>query len=260
MTRPMGIDVVSLALFLATVALGSYFQSVTGFGLSMIVMGLAGGLGVASVAQLAATISLMSVANAAFSLPGNLHRIDWRTIRATMLGSVPAIGAGVALLTWLSGSATALLQLLLGAFIMTGGLLLVCNPSRLARPSRAPGFLLAGFFSGFTNGLFGMGGPPLVFHFYRQPIDVRVVRDMLLMLFAITSSTRTVIVGVQGGLTATVWLLAALALPTVGLASTAARRWPPPLAPTTTRRLVFFILVGIGASLVITKLPGVLGR
>jgi hypothetical protein len=42
-----------LAVFVLIVIVSVYFQTVTGFGLSMIVMGLAGGMGIASIATLA---------------------------------------------------------------------------------------------------------------------------------------------------------------------------------------------------------------
>lgn len=78
-----------LIAFLAIIALATYFQTVTGFGLGMIAMGAASGLELVSVATVAATISLLSVINCAVAMPGTLHHIDWRTTRLVIYGIVP---------------------------------------------------------------------------------------------------------------------------------------------------------------------------
>jgi hypothetical protein len=59
---------VSVAQALALLALmgaASYFQTVTGFGLGMIVIGTASGLNLAPVASVAALVSLVTLANSA---------------------------------------------------------------------------------------------------------------------------------------------------------------------------------------------------
>lgn len=55
---------------LAIMGVAGYLHTVTGFGLGMIVMGAAGGLGIASVPVLAAVVSLVTLVNSAVALPG----------------------------------------------------------------------------------------------------------------------------------------------------------------------------------------------
>lgn len=67
-----------LAILIAVIGAGSYFQTVTGFGLGMIVMGVTSGFGLAPLATVATLMSVVSLANGATALPGRLHHIDWR--------------------------------------------------------------------------------------------------------------------------------------------------------------------------------------
>jgi uncharacterized membrane protein YfcA len=248
-----------LGPFVAIAALAAYFQTVTGFGLAMIVMGLAGALELAPLPTLAAVISLMSVANSLVALPGKLQHIDWRAAGAALLGIVPAVAVGVLLLEYLSGTASNLLLLLLGLVILHGGVGFVLRPAPLARRSPDRGFWLAGVFSGLSDGLFGIAGPPLIYQLYRQPISLVSVRNMLLLLFAATSAGRALFVGLRGGLDTQVWMLTAFAIPAVAIAALAGRKWPPPLSSTAMRRIVSAILILISLTLIASALRTGLG-
>ena len=125
--------IVSAAQALALLVLmgaASYFQTVTGFGLGMIVIGAASGLNLAPVASVAAVVSLVTLANSAIALPGKLHHVDWRAVRAATLGLLPSVGAGVLLLGYLSGGASGILQFLLGAVISTAASAPPCGRRR----------------------------------------------------------------------------------------------------------------------------------
>lgn len=248
-----------LLALLIVIAIGAYFQTVTGFGMGMIVMGVASGFDLVSLGTMAAVISLMTLANSVVALPGKLHHIDWRAAFAAMAGIVPATIAGVLLLQYLSGTAANLLRLLLGLVIIHGGVTFARNPVRLASRSPDRSFLVSGVLSGLTDGLFSIAGPPLIFQFYRQPMQLVTVRNMLLLLFAITAGARTVFLGFQDRLSAEIWILTAFAVPVVAVATFAGRRYPPPIAPALKRRIVFSVLILIGLSLVATTLPAVFG-
>lgn len=245
----------TLLALLLIVAVATYFQTITGFGLGMIVMGATSGMQLASVATVAAVVSLVSLANSAVALPGRMHGIDWRAAGAATLGILPAIVGGVVLLDYLSSSAAGVLQLLLGIVIVQGSVGFALRPVQLEQRSSDFSFAASGFFSGLSGGLFGVAGPPLIFQFYRQPMNPLAVRNMLLLLFSVTSATRSVYLGVQGRLDAETWAATALALPVVAGATLLGRRFPPPLAPRTMRRLVFTLLIAIGAYLVMSALP-----
>lgn len=239
------------------IAVATYFQTVTGFGLGMIVMGATSGMHLASVATVAAVVSLVTLANSVVALPGRMQDIDWRVARAATLGILPAIVAGVVLLEYLSSAAAGVLQLLLGIVIVQGSVGFALRPVQLDARSSDLSFATSGFFSGLSGGLFGVAGPPLIFQFYRQPMEPVAVRNMLLLLFTITSGTRSLYLGVQGRLDGEIWTLAAFAVPVVALATVIGRRYPPPLAARTMRRIVFVVLMLIGAYLVMSALPAI---
>jgi uncharacterized membrane protein YfcA len=239
------------------IAVATYFQTITGFGLGMIVMGATSGMHLASVATVAAVVSLVSLANSVVALPGRMHGIDWRAARAATLGILPAIVGGVVLLEYLSSAAAGVLQLLLGIVIVQGSIGFALRPAQLDERSSDFSFAASGFFSGLSGGLFGVAGPPLIFQFYRQPMEPIVVRNMLLLLFAITSGTRSLYLGMQGRLDGEIWTLTAFAVPVVALATVIGRRYPPPLAARTMRRIVFIVLMTIGAYLVMSALPAI---
>lgn len=215
---------------LAVIAVGTYFQTVTGFGLGMIVMGVTSGFDLAPVPFIAMVISFVTLVNSTVALPGKLHHIDWPAARAVLLGVLPSILVGVLLLEYLSSEFSRLLQFMLGAAIIYSGLVFAFRAKQLKVKSSQRSFFLSGFFSGLFGGLFGMAGPPVIFHFYRQPMELVVVRNMLLLVFATTSGTRTLFVMAQGALDSSTLMFSALAVPLVAISTFVGRRYPPHLA------------------------------
>lgn len=116
---------------LTVIAVGTYFQTVTGFGLGMIVMGVTSGFDLVSVPFIATVISFVTLMNSAVALPGKLHHIDWPAARAVLLGVVPSIVVGVLLLEYLSSQFARLLQFMLGAAIIYSGLVFAFRASQL---------------------------------------------------------------------------------------------------------------------------------
>lgn len=250
----------TLVPLLAIILIGSYFQTATGFGLAMIVIGAASGVGLAPVATLAAVVSFVTLTNSVVALPGKMHHIDWSAMRSVALGVVPAIVVGVQLLDYLSAAAADLLQVLLGATIVLSGIVFALRPPQLRARSSGWSFFTSGFLAGLFGGLFGMAGPPVIFQFYRQPLELVAIRNMLILVFACTSGTRTLFVAWQGKLDSEIWTLTAFAVPLVALTTLIGRRFPPPFSALTMRRLVFVALMLIGVRLVSTALPAVLAR
>lgn len=238
---------------LALMGAASYFQTVTGFGLGMIVMGATSGLDLAPVATVATLVSLVTLANSAVALPGKLHHVDWRAVGAATLGILPSVVAGVLILDYLSSAAAGILQWLLGAVVLYGGVSAALRPAPLPRRSGNRSFFVSGILGGLLSGMFGVSGPPLIFQFYRQPLSLVEIRCALILVFTATSVTRTLFSAWQGQLSADIWIQAALAVPVVALTTMAARRFPPPLSAVATQRIAFGVLVMIGGYLM---LPG----
>lgn len=241
-----------LTALMFVIAIASYVQTVTGFGLGMIVLGATSGFDLAPVPVIAAVVSLLTLVNSAVALPGRMHLVDWPAARALLMGVVPSIVVGVLLLDFLNSSASTLLKFLLGSVIAGSGILFTLRPTQHSKRSSNSSFFACGLFSGLAGGLFGMAGPPAIFHFYRQPMELAVVRHMLLLVFAFTSTTRTIFLWVTGALSTEILLLAAMATLLVVLATAAGKHYPPPLSPMTMRRIAFGILIVIGIGLMVS--------
>jgi len=248
----------ALFVLLLCITFGTYFQTVTGFGFGMIVMGAASGFNLAPLPVVAAVVSLMALVNSAVALHGKLHLIDWPAARAVLWAVVPAIVTGVLLLEYLSASASDVLKLLLGCVIALSGVIFSLRPTPLKTRSSNRSFFVSGFAAGLFGGMFGMAGPPVIFHLYRQPMEHATVRAMLLLIFSFTSISRTAFVGFQGGLTRDVWMLAGLSVVLVTLSTLAGRRYPPPLKPRAMRRLAFIFLILIGLGLIASALTAMI--
>lgn len=238
-------------VLIALIGAASYFQTITGFGLGMIVMGATSGFELAPVASIATLLSLVTLTNSATALHGKLHHIDWRAVRAATLGALPSVVVGVLLLDYLSASASGVLQLLLGAVVLYGGLSAALRPGPLAQRSGDRSFFVSGLCGGLLSGMFGVSGPPLIFQFYRQPLKLIEIRCALILIFAITALTRVLFSAYEGQLGSSICIEAMLAAPVVMLMTIAARNYPPPLSSIATRRLAFGVLMAIGASLVL---------
>ena len=87
--------------------------------------------------------------------------------------------------------------------------------------------MVVGAGGGLVGSMFAASGPVIGWCAYRQPIPVATVRATLLARYLVTSTTRTVVVGIGGGLSEIVWQLTALELPVVAFGTWLARRHVP---------------------------------
>jgi len=244
-----GLDLFDGALLLGIVALGSYFQTITGFGLAMIVVGLGSGLGLSNIPLMATVVSIISLFNSALALRQQMHHISWPITNIVLLALLPSSVLGVLLLNYLSIKAQLLLTFLLGALIVYSGVIFALRPKKQAQPSRLFSFFNSGLIAGLCGGLFGMPGPPIIFHMYQQPFKLAAIRAMLLLVFAYTALIRTGYEMLVSGLPTGTWIVSALSLPCVIIATLGAQRFPPPLKAETVRKIAYISLIIIGLGL-----------
>ncbi|MBW4790385.1 sulfite exporter TauE/SafE family protein [Alcaligenes faecalis] len=241
-------------LLLLIIGIGTYFQTVTGFGLAMIVIGINSAAGLTDMPFIASVVSLVSLVNSGVALPRHLHHIDWRLANTTLLGVIPASILGVVLLNFLNTQATSILELLLGCVISYGGITFALRPQQHKEMSRLRSFFSVGFISGLCGGLFGIPGPPIIFHLYRQPISLTVTRNMLLLIFACTAFSRSLYEFITTGFPEATLTTTLLAVPCVALVTLLTQRFPPPVSVNTVRHITFATLILIGASLIVRSL------
>lgn len=246
--------------FLICVALATFAQSLTGFAFGLILLGLVAMLHLAPLNEVSIAVSVLTLFNAAVTLAGSKTRLDISVLRPLLVTSLPGVVVGILLLGWLSGSQVTLLRVLLGGVILLCSLMLVMQTRPRAQRSGPLSFHIAGALTGLLGGLFASGGPPVVYHLYRQPLPYEIIRNTLVAVFAANALLRIALVLVQGHFTLNVLLLSAEALPLVLILSWLVKRYPPPLSLRAIRWIVFSLLVIAGGSLIGEALPALLER
>ena len=231
---------------LLAVFIGSYVQAVAGFAMGMIIVAVVGGLGLMDVPSLAAVVSLLTILNVALSLRGHLHHVHMPLFKWIALGQVPAVYLGLLLMTWMDGHTRWVLELALGIFITVGGLSMLLKPHPWARVSSPVNSWLAGVSAGLVGGMFSASGPVLGWFGYSQPLPLVAIRATLLACFALNTGTRTVLVGVTGGLTSAGLTYALVALPVVVLGTVLGRMFAPPVSEQTIKQFAYGLLLVMG--------------
>ncbi|WP_379064616.1 TSUP family transporter [Mesorhizobium sp. UC74_2] len=181
--------------------------------------------------------------------PGWLARGGASGAAADPVASLPSLFVGYALLEWLADTRADLLKIGLGLVIMLSSLQLAVRPAGLEKRSSDASFVGFGVISGLMSGLFATGGPPLVYHLFRQPLSHARIRETLVTAFGVAQAVRLVVVVASGNMPSMSPVALVLAIPTVMLMTYAARRWPPSLSQQAMRRIVFVLLFLSGLSL-----------
>jgi uncharacterized membrane protein YfcA len=242
----------TLLPFMVIIAIATYVQTVAGFALGMIVMGTVTTFELVPIAFTSVVISAVTLINGVFILKGGFKTLNLRLVVITVIGTLPGLLIGLALLEYLSASFNEVLQTILGIAIIVAGVSMILKPTPAEQKTTKEGaFFCAGVASGLLSGLFSMGGPPLVYLFYRQPFELSAIRMYLLSIFLVSSISRITMVGIQGGLTLDMLLFSACCIPVVLTMSWVGKHYPPPLSLTNMRRIAFALLIIIGISLLI---------
>ncbi|MES2185498.1 MAG: TSUP family transporter [Pseudomonadota bacterium] len=240
--------------FVACVAVATYAQNLTGFALSLILLGLVAVLHIVPIGDAVNAATVITLFNAWSYV--RLHRVSppWQLIRPALLSSLVGVVVGVALLAWLSGGGgLQWLRGLLGLSILGCAVLLVLQSRPLERVSPPGGFVVAGALAGILGGMFSSSGPPLVYHMYRQPLAASVIRVGLLAVFAVNAALRLVLVVASGQFRLGSLVLAACAIPVVYGVGHLNHRYPLRMSPANLRRLVAALLLLAGGSLLVSS-------
>lgn len=244
------------ALFVAFVIAATLAQGLTGFAFVLVLLGLAGLFDLAPVADLANVATTLSVMSAAATLRTSLRHVDRAVYRQALAGSASGVLAGVLLLGWLSVNVMTALRVLLGVTIFAGAITMLRPGNVLPARSGGISFGVFGLLSGLLGGLFSAGGPPLVYHFYRQPMPMEVLRATLLAALTSMSLMRIVVVLATEQFTVQALKMVLLATPAVLGSSWLLRRYPPGWPRETLLRIVCVLLLATGASIVGSALLG----
>ncbi len=247
-------SVTQYLFFFGIVALASLCQNLTGFAFGLILVGLAGALQLMSIADAANVAGLLSLVNGVVYLRSHPFQPQWGLLRPMLISSVLGVIGGLVLLSWLSGNALNGLRLLLGVVIVGCAVALLVQQKTRSQMSGQGPLWAAGLLSGLLGGLFATAGPPMVYHLYRQPLSLLLVRQCLLMMFLTCTVLRLGVVIVLGELESNVIWVSAVAFPVVTVVTWLSAKYPPPLPQRLVQWLVCSLLTVAGVSLVISAL------
>jgi uncharacterized membrane protein YfcA len=237
-------DAATWALIAAASLAAFFVRGLSGFGSSMI------GIGALSIAlppaQGVPAFLGLEIVTSVNLLPGVWRQVDFRSLRGVVAGCALATPAGLVLLAKLDPDPMRLVvsaMLLLVAAAMLAGAAERWAPKH---PPGAAGSFAVGCASGLLNGAAGIGGPPAVV-FYFATRGAAVSRATLIAFFLFTDVYALAWAGGTGLLGAAAWPLIVAALPFSLLGVWLGTRGFRRLDETRLRRLVWTLLVLLGA-------------
>lgn len=242
-------DAPSLTGLLAIAAIAAYTQTLTGFALGLIMMGGIGLTGIIPLTDAAVLVSILVIVNAGQVLAKGWRDIAFAQALPALSTSLVFLGVGYWLLGLMASASLDWLKAVLGIVIVASSIQLSLKPDALTRMSSRISFAGFGAIAGVMGGLFSTAGPPLIYHFYRQPLKAAAVRETLVAIFAVNALVRLGLVAAAGHLPSAGFWWGLLAIPVVIVATFLARRFPPPLSPLAMRRTAFLLLFLSGLSL-----------
>jgi uncharacterized membrane protein YfcA len=217
----------------------------------------AGLIAVGSLALLMPEVRDVVVMLLLVNLPAELYvvgsswrNVAWRGILVVFAG----IAVGIPLGAWLldRGEPTALLTMLGAVLVVVGGVFLVA-PLQRAAPVPSWLSLPVGVVSGVLTGLFGTGGPPLIFYYHLKGVDKTTFRSSLMAIFLLMTFVRMPSYAAFGLVTGPRMWSALAVIPAVLLGAWIGYRIHLRIEEAAFRRLVSAALVLIGVLLLVRR-------
>lgn len=240
-------------VFLTCAVVAGYVQNLTGFAFGLILLGMVGLMAIAPITDVANVVSVLMLVNAAMVFYTARPKFEIRVIGPTMGASLIGVTVGVLLLNWLSDTVVHMLSMLLGVTIVACAVILAQDGVALAHRSPLSRFIAFGAISGVLGGLFSAAGPPLVYHFYRQPIALRAIREGLIAIFAANALLRLGMMLPSGRFSANALILSLETVPLILLQTYWMARRPTTLRVATIKQIVCVMLALVGLGLVLSS-------
>jgi uncharacterized protein len=241
---------VELLVIAMIVALATFTQAVTGFGLALVSMPLL--VGMIGIRQAAPLIALVGIASQVIMIIRYRQRVVWGDIRELAVGSVIGIPLGVLALTTVSET---LVTLILGVAILGYAVYALTAadrpPPRLKGGPVAYGAGLAG---GLLTGAYNSGGPPLVIYGSARRWSPLTFKGNIQALLVVHSLTAIVSHSVAGNMTASVFELFVVMVPVLSLATLAGFALDRYIDARRFHQLVLVLLILLGMRLIVGAL------
>jgi hypothetical protein len=160
-------------------------------------------------AQVVPSIFILEIAASLHLLPGIWKDIHWRSIGPLIAGCAVATPFGV----WLLANVPAApMQIALAVFVLTATVLLWRGFALQTMPGPAAS-AATGAASGFFNGAFGIGGPPVILFYFASPAGNVAGRASVIAYFLATDAIGLVFLAREGLVTTDTIVRALIFLP-----------------------------------------------
>ncbi|MEZ2126144.1 MULTISPECIES: sulfite exporter TauE/SafE family protein [unclassified Sinorhizobium] len=235
--------------FVAIAGVAAYVQTLTGFAFGLLLMGAVGLTSVMPLRDAAVVAGVLTLVNAGIMITKGWRDVLRMELVLVLCSSLPTLVAGYFLLDHLATNGLVYLRIILGVVIVVSALQLIMPPKKEQKEATKSSFVFYGVFSGIMGGLFSTSGPPLVYHFYRQPLPLVAIRETLVAIFSLNALIRLLVVVADGTFPERRYWPAFLAIVTVSLGTQLGRRLPLPLSPRVLKLIIFLLLCASGVSL-----------
>jgi uncharacterized membrane protein YfcA len=244
-STPLEFAVVCLAL-----AFAEAVYVLLGFGAGLIAVGSLA-LIIPELRDVVVMLLLVNLPAELFVVGSSWRRIEWRGVTLIFIGIVVGIPLG----TWfLKAGEPDFLLVLLGLVLVVAGSAFLAAPRPGSR--HVPRWLAppTGLISGVLTGLFGTGGPPLIFFYQLRGVDKAAFRGNLMAIFLLMTLVRVPSYAAFGLITWPRLVSAVAVLPAVLFGAWIGNRIHLQLEEDSFRRLVSVALVAIGIVLLAQRL------
>jgi uncharacterized protein len=244
---PIIIASASLLIFLAAIVRGF-----SGFGFSLLAVTSLSLLLPAQ--EVVPSIFMLEVAASLHLLPGIWKDVHWKSLVPLIVGCLVATPLGVYLL---AHAPQAPMQIALGIFVLIAVAMMALGYAMKAMPNTLTSTLV-GAASGFCNGAFGIGGPPVILFYFASPAGHIAGRASVIAFFLATDLIGLAFQAGEGLVTKAAFMRALIFLPALLIGVWIGSRGFKSANQETFRKIVLGIMALLGAITLIKGVSGVI--
>jgi uncharacterized membrane protein YfcA len=198
-------------------------------------------------AEVVPSIFMLEIAASLHLLPGIWKEIHWRSLIPLVIGCLVATPLGVWLL---ANIPPAPMQVALGLFVLAATALMLAGVSLHRMPGRAASTAV-GAASGFANGAFGIGGPPVILFYFATPAGHVAGRASVIAYFLATDIIGLAFQSGEGLVTRDAAIRAVFFLPALVAGVWLGARSFRGASPDRFKRIVMFVLLVMAEAILI---------
>src|SRR5262245_31353844 len=247
-----GVSATTWALASLCIFVAAFIRGFTGFGLAVV------GVPLLSLffapAEIVPSIMVLAIIAGLQLIPKIWHRVDWKLLLPTVIGTAIGTPLGTWLLAGVSANA---MRVLIGVAVLAASFAVQLGFKFAKRPhaSVSAGF---GAIAGLTGGAAAMPGPSVIFLFLAVPIAHEAGRATLILFFQVSAAMSAVSAWIGGLMSLHALILGALLVPAMLVGNWLGDRVFDKASAKAYRRAVVLLLAAVGAVAAVRGLVGLL--